>query len=74
MPQSLVPIADMGRHLGIETPIINSIIHIASIIHDKNYYKIGRKVEDMGLDELSVDEIRSYVINGDILKSDGVVA
>lgn len=74
VPQSLVPIADMGKHLGIETPIINSIIHIASIIHDKNYYKIGRKVEDMGLDELSVDEIRSYVINGDILKSDGVVA
>lgn len=74
VPQSLVPIADMGQHLGIETPTINSIIHMASIIHDKNYYKIGRKVEDMGLHELSIDEIRSYVIDGNILKSGGVVA
>lgn len=74
VPQSLVPIADMGQHLGIETPTINSIIHMASIIHDKNYYKIGRKVSDMGLHGLSVDEIRSYVIDGEILKSGGVVA
>ena len=74
VPQSLVPIADMGQHLGIETPTINSMIHIASIIHDKNYYKIGRKVADMGLDGWSVDEIRNYVINGETLKSGGVVA
>lgn len=68
VPQSLVPIADMGMHLGIETPTINSIIHMASIIHDKDYYKIGRKVEDMGLVGLEAEEIMNYVINGEITR------
>ncbi len=74
VPQSLVPIADMGQYLEIETPTINSIIHLASVIHGKDYYKLGRKVEDMGLLGLSLDEIKSYVIDGKIYASGGVVA
>lgn len=74
VPHSLVPIADMGRHLGIETPTINSIIHMASIIHDKDYYKTGRRVEDMGIDGLDADEIMNYVINGETISSREVVA
>lgn len=74
VPQSLVPIADMGQYLGIQTPIINSMIHLASIIHEKDYFSLGRKVEDMGLGGLSVEEIRSYVLNDEIYASGGVVA
>jgi len=68
VPHSLVPIADMGRYLGIETTTINSIIHMASIIHGKDYHKIGRKVEDMGLEGLDAEEIMDYVVNGQITK------
>lgn len=74
VPQSLVPIADMGQYLEIETPTINSMIHLASVIHDRDYYKLGRKVVDMGLDGLSLDEIKSYVISGEIYATGGVVA
>lgn len=76
VPQSLVPIADMGRHLCINTPTINSIIQLASIIHNTDYFKYGRKIADMGLDRLStVDEIINYVVTGKINTSnEGVVA
>lgn len=74
VPQSLVPIADMGQHLGIRTPTINSMIHLASVIHNKDYYMLGRKVVDMGLEGMSLDEIRSYVLEGEIYASGGVVA
>jgi len=74
VPQSLVPIADMGQYLEIETPTINSIIHIASVIHGEDYYKSGRKVVDMGLLGLSLDEIKSYVISGEVYATGGVVA
>ncbi|KUO74365.1 MAG: hypothetical protein APF77_16280 [Clostridia bacterium BRH_c25] len=74
VPQSLVPIADMGQYLEIETPTINSMIHLASVIHNKDYYGIGRTVADMGLDGLSIDEIKSYVVSGEIYTSGGVVA
>lgn len=76
VPQSLVPLADMGKHLGITTPTIDSIIQLTSIVHNTDYYKYGRKITDMGLDRLStVEEIKSYVINGKIRNSnEGVVA
>ncbi|MGE5631859.1 MAG: NAD/NADP octopine/nopaline dehydrogenase family protein [Caulobacteraceae bacterium] len=74
VPQSLVPIANMGRHLGIKTPTINSMIHLASVMHNIDYYMLGRKVVDMGLDGLSLDEIKNYVIDGEIYASGGVVA
>lgn len=76
VPQSLVPIADMGRHLGINTPTINSIIQLTSIIHGTDYYKYGRKITDMGIDRLlTVDEITNYVISGKFNSSnEGVVA
>ncbi|HOE57263.1 MAG TPA: NAD/NADP octopine/nopaline dehydrogenase family protein [Bacillota bacterium] len=74
VPQSLVPIADMGQYLEIETPTINSIIQIASVIHGEDYYKSGRKVVDMGLLGLSLDEIKSYVISGEVYATGGVVA
>jgi opine dehydrogenase len=74
VPQSLVPLSDMGRHLGINTPTIDSLIHLASIMHNKNYYMLGRKVIDMGLDGLSLEEIKSYVLYGEIFTPEGVVA
>ncbi|SKC84976.1 NAD/NADP-dependent octopine/nopaline dehydrogenase family protein [Maledivibacter halophilus] len=76
VPQSLVPISDMGKHLCINTPTIDSIIQLASIIHNTDYFKYGRKIADMGLDRLStVDEIIDYVITGQIDTSEeGVVA
>lgn len=74
VPESLVPIADMGQYLGIETPTIDSIIQLASVIHGKDYYLLGRKVIDMGLYGMSLDEIRSYVLEGEAYATGGVVA
>lgn len=74
VPQSLVPIADMGQYLEIGTPTIDSMIHLASVIHDKDYSKLGRKVVDMGLEGMSIEEIKSYVLEGEIYTSGGVVA
>lgn len=74
VPQSLVPMSDMGRYLGIKTPTIDSIIHLASVMHNRNYYKLGRKVKDMGLEGMTLEEIKGYVIDGEIYTTGGVVA
>jgi opine dehydrogenase len=74
VPQSLVPISDMGRYLGISTPTIDSMIHLASLMHSRDYYKLGRKVEDMGLDGMSLEEMKNYVLNGESFSSREVVA
>lgn len=74
VPQSLVPISDMGRYIGISTPTIDSMIHLASVMHNKDYYLSGRKVADMGLEGMSLEEIKSYVLYGEAFTPEGVVA
>jgi len=64
VPMSLVPIASLGHHLDVPTPIIDNMIHMASVIHDTDYWALGRTVETMGLLGLSVKQIRKLVLEG----------
>ena len=64
IPMSLVPIASIGDHLGVPTPMIDSMIHLASVIHETDYWTEGRTVETMGLSTLSVKQIRQLVLEG----------
>ena len=61
IPTSLVPIASIGETFKVPTPIIKSIIDIASIIHKKDYWKEGRTAEKLGLTGLSLKEILQMV-------------
>lgn len=60
VPMSLVPISSLGRLAGIPTPAIDSIIELASILHQVNYRDIGRNLENLGLNE-TPDSIRSIL-------------
>ena len=62
VPASLVPIASIGDMLGVATPSIKSIIHVASAVHQKDYWKEGRTVEHLGIAGLSVKEIRQLAV------------
>ncbi len=65
VPASLVPIASIGEYMGIKTPTINTFIHLASIIHDTDYWKIGRSIETLGLKGKTLDEIYRLVTVGE---------
>lgn len=64
VPMSLVPISSIGNHLDVDTPMIDSMIHLASVIHETDYWAEGRTVETMGLSGLSVKQIRQLVWEG----------
>ena len=72
IPQSLVPIWDIAKHLRIQTPTINSIIHLASVLHNTDYFLSGRTIIDMGLEGLSLEEIKEFVRTGHISDIRGV--
>jgi opine dehydrogenase len=61
---SLVPIASLGDLLGVPTPTFRTMIHLASILHDQDYWLIGRTAEQMGLAGLDVAAIRRYALEG----------
>lgn len=64
VPMSLVPIASLGARYGVSVRGIDSIIRLACIIHRTDYWRRGRTLEKLGLENLSVSELTHYVEEG----------
>lgn len=65
VPMSLVPLASLGRQAGVETPTIDSVIHLCSILHGMDYWAEGRTVESLGLAGMSLKDIRRFILDGE---------
>jgi opine dehydrogenase len=65
VPASLVPIASIGEMLGVPTPTIRSIIHLASVMHGVDYWKEGRTLDRLGIRGMSVKEIQFLVVGAE---------
>jgi opine dehydrogenase len=64
VPMSLVPIASLGTRFGVSVRAMESIIRLASIVHRTDYWRRGRTVEKLGLEQWSVSELRHFVEGG----------
>jgi len=64
VPMSLVPIAALGQRYGVSVQGMDSIIRLACIIHQTNYWRRGRTLDKLGIEELSVGEVMRYAMEG----------
>jgi opine dehydrogenase len=64
VPMSLVPIAALGARYGVSVRGMDSIIRLACIIHRTDYWRRGRTLEKLGINNLSVGELTHYVTTG----------
>lgn len=64
VPMSLVPIASLGMRYGVSVRGMESIIRLGSIIHRTDYWRKGRTVERLGLEQWSVSELTRFVQEG----------
>ena len=64
-PFGLVPWSHIGKLAGVPTPYIDAVVNIYNIIHDKNWWEEGRNLQELGLDGMSVEEIKAYVLSGE---------
>lgn len=65
VPASLVPIASIGEMMGVPTPMIISVINLASAMHGVDYWAEGRTVERLGIAGMSVRDIRFLVVGAE---------
>ena len=63
-PYGLVPWSHIGRLVGIETPYIDAIVNIYNVIHERNWWKEGRNIQDLGLEGMSISAIKEYLYSG----------
>jgi hypothetical protein len=61
----LVPWSEIGKIVGVETPIINAIVDIYGVIHEKDWRVAGRGSAELGLDGMSVEAIKRYLRIGE---------
>lgn len=64
VPASLVPISSIGKMLGVPTPTLDCMIHLASLAHQTDYVAVGRTVETLGIAGMRAEEIMDLVTRG----------
>jgi opine dehydrogenase len=64
VPMGVTLTSSLGRKLGVPTPTYDSIIHIASLVNETEYYRMGRNLANLNLAGLSVAELTQYVMTG----------
>ena len=70
IPMSLVPMASLGDTLGIRVRGMSSIIRQACIIRDRDYWKIGRSVQSLGISHLRARTMLTLAKDGKLKAKD----
>lgn len=61
IPMGLVPMAEFAKLVGVNVPMMNLIIDLASQILDKDFRKNGRNLESLGISNMNIEELHKYV-------------
>ena len=64
VPMSLVPIAALGQRYGVSVQSVDSIIRLACIIHQTDFWRRGRTLSRLGIEQLSISELVRYAEEG----------
>jgi len=64
VPFGLVPLSSLGDQLGVPTPVIDSIIHIANVTVQKDFRKIGVDTRKLEVEGMTKSKIIRYVMTG----------
>jgi opine dehydrogenase len=64
VPMSLVPMVALGQRYGVSVRGMDSIIRLACFVHRTDYWRQGRTLDKMGIEQWSVSELTRYVQEG----------
>ena len=64
VPMSLVPMAALGTRYGVSVNGMESMIRLANFIHSTDYWRRGRTLNKLGIEQFSVSELTDFVREG----------
>lgn len=64
IPTGLVPLSSFGRLVGAPTPIIDSIVNLASAFFNRDFWLEGRTTSHLGIADMNAEEVSTYVETG----------
>lgn len=64
VPMSLVPMVALGQRYGVSVRGMDAIIRVACFVHRTDYWRRGRSLPKLGIEQWSVGELTRYVTEG----------
>ncbi len=64
VPMSMVPMASLAQMYNIATTTLSAVIRLCSVATKKDFIKEGRTVENLGIQGLTVKQLRKLVTEG----------
>ncbi|MFA5528677.1 MAG: NAD/NADP octopine/nopaline dehydrogenase family protein [Peptostreptococcales bacterium] len=64
VPFGLIPISLLSKQFNLKTPTIDSVIHLANVLNEEDYFKKGITPSQLGIEGLSKEEILKIVNQG----------
>ncbi len=65
VPYALVCISSIGDYVDVSTPVIDSLITLASTATGTNFWKVGRTLEKLGVPRMSLEALRTFMETGE---------
>jgi len=56
----------LARSVGVPTPTYDTMIHLASVVNDTDFYARGRTLKNLGLDRLAPAQFERYLQTGEL--------
>lgn len=55
---------ELGKKYGVATPVIDSMIHMANAMLDRDFFAEGLTLEELGIAHMTKEELLNYLNNG----------
>lgn len=57
--------AKLAKHVGVETPVMTSLVNLGSLIVEQDCWTAGHSLESLGIEDMSLKQLQSYLENGE---------
>jgi opine dehydrogenase len=64
IPMGATLTLSIGRKAGVSMPTYETMIHLASVVNHTDFYAEGRSLENLGLADLTLKELKQYFLSG----------
>jgi opine dehydrogenase len=64
IPMGATLTVSLARKAGVPTPTYDSMIHLASVVNQTDYYSTGRNLANLDLAELTLEQLEAYLQTG----------
>jgi opine dehydrogenase len=64
IPTGVLPIVELGKAAGVDTPLMRSMIHICEALLGQDFHSTGRNLRNLGLEGKNKKEIVDFITHG----------